>query len=171
MSQFEVLGWQFKRKEADKKIDAPYIKKENDDAAFTINSGYYGYNVHQYSLDVSFENENELIRKYREVSLQPEVDSAITDIINEAISGDENSAPVEIILDDLEQPESIKEKIRNEFDDILELMNFNENAYEIFRKWYVDGRIYYHVILEKNNKNGIKELRYVSPLNIKKVRK
>lgn len=166
----EVKGWQFKRKSSDRKIDAPYIEPENDDAAFVVNSGYYGYNAYQFNLDVSFQDENELIQKYRDTALIPEVDSAITDIVNESISGDEDSAPVEIILDELEQSDNIKNKIKEEFDTILELMNFNENAYEIFKKWYVDGRIYYHIILHPQVKNGIKELRYVSPLNLKKVR-
>lgn len=169
--QIELLGWEFKKSQTDEKIRAAYLAPTNDDAAFVIGQNYYGYNVHQLSLDQTFENENDLIRKYRDISLHPEVDCAITDIVNEAIVGDNESSPIEIVLDDLKQPESIKTKIREEFEYLIKLLDFNSESYEIFRKWYVDGRLFYHIIIDKNAKKcGIKELRYVSPLHIKKIR-
>lgn len=166
----EIFGWQFKKRKDEEKIDAPFIPPQNDDAAFTIGAGYYGYNAYNINVDQTFENENDLIRRYREVALYPEVDTAINHIVNEAICGDEKSSPVEIILDDLEQSEAIKKKISEEFDTILKLLKFNNSAYEIFRKWYVDGKSYYYMIPHENTSKGLKELRYVSPLNIKKVR-
>lgn len=171
MDNFKLLGWQFRKSDTAKKIKAPYIAKENDDAAFIIGQNYYGHNIHQLSLDQTFETENELIRKYRDIALHPEVDAAITDIVNEAIVGDNESAPVEIVLDDLEQKERIKTLISDEFEHIIRLLDFNNRAYEIFRKWYVDGRSIYHIIINDNaKKKGIEELRYISPLHIKKVR-
>ena len=167
----ELLGWEFKKSSSDVKLKAPYIHPHNDDAAFVVGQNYYGHNIHQLSLDQTFETENELIKKYREIALHPEVDAAVTDIVNEAIVGDNESSPVEIVLDDLDVSERIKTLITEEFEKIVKLMDFNNKAYEIFRKWYVDGRTIFHIIINENaKKNGIAELRYISPLHIKKVR-
>jgi len=169
-NNMELLGWEFK-KGSTKKMDAPYLRKENDDAAFVVGSGFYGHNSYHLSFDQSFDSENELIKKYRDLSLLPEIDEAITDIVNESIAGDNDSSPVEIILDNLEVSDKIKDKIRTEFESILKLLDFNSEAYEIYRKWYIDARLYYHIIIsDKPKQNGIKELRYVSPLKIKKIR-
>ena len=171
LNPLEAFGWQFKKKDSDKKIDAPYTQPSNDDAAFVLGSNYYGMSSHSLSIDQSFTNENELILKYREMSLHPEVDSAINDIVNEAVDGSANSSPVEIVLDEMNQSDKIKEKIREEFERIVRMMNFNNDAYEIFRKWYVDGRIHFQIIIDpKNPSKGIKELRYLSSINIKKIR-
>lgn len=130
--------------------------------------GVYGTYV---DLDGSIRTETELVTKYREMAEHPELEQAIDDIINEAIVGDSKDEPVEINLDDLEQPERIKEIIREEFDNVLELLEFNDYSYDIFRKWYVDGRLYYHMIIdEKNPREGIKELRYIDPRHIRKIR-
>ena len=100
---------------------------------------------------------------------QPEAERAIDDIVNEAIVADDNNAPVEIVLDNVEQPESIKKKIREEFEYVLKLMKFNYRGYDIFRNWYVDGRLYYHLIIDiKNPRLGIKEVRHIDPRKIKK---
>ena len=113
----------------------------------------------------------DLIMKYRDISSQPECDAAIEDIINEAIVGDANEAPVNLIMDDLEISDKIKEAVQFEFDTILKLLNFNLNAHEIFRKWYVDGRLPYHIIIDTESpKNGIKELRYIDPAKLRKVK-
>jgi len=117
-------------------------------------------------------NEAALITRYRTMASQPECERAIDDIINEAIVSDEQDAPVSIVLDQIEtMPEQIKDKIRDEFEYILNLLNFNSNAYDIFRNWYVDGRLYYHIMVDSAApRKGIQELRYVDPRKMKKVR-
>ena len=112
----------------------------------------------------------ELVTKYREMSLQPEIDSAVDEITNEIISIDEDVI-INIVLDNTNIPEKVKKVLREEFTNILNLLNFQNRAYEIFRRWYIDGRMYYHVIVdEKDVKSGIKELRYVDPRKIRKIR-
>ena len=140
-----------------------------DDGAVTITqNAHYGTYV---DLEGAVRNELELITRYREMSNHPECDMAITEIVDEAISHDDNGKVVDIILDDLKQPESIKKKIREEFDNVLSMLNFSNLADDIFRRWYIDGRIYFHIIVnEKNPKEGIQELRYVDPRKIRKVR-
>lgn len=166
-----IWGWKFKAPKYPQPIKAPYIPPTNDDGAFAIASNFYGYNVHTLNLEQTFDDDIELIRKYREISLQPEVDLAINELVNEAIIGDNTSVPVDIVLDDLDQPDTIKDKIREEFEHILKLLDFNSEAYEIFRKWYVDGRIFYHIVIDNDNPaDGIQELRYISSIYIKKIR-
>jgi len=140
-----------------------------DDGAVTITqNAHFGTYV---DLEGSVRNELELITRYREMSNHPECDQAITEIVDEAICHDKDGRVVDIVLDDLKQPESIKKKIREEFDTILKMLNFSNLADDIFRRWYIDGRIYYHVIVnEANPKEGIKELRYIDPRKIRKVR-
>ena len=104
------------------------------------------------------------------MSMQPECDSAVEDVVNEAIVMTEEN-PIEIVLDDLKQPNSIKNKIREEFETILEMLDFSNKGYDIFRRWYVDGRLYHHIIInDKDPRDGIKELRYIDPRKIRKVR-
>ena len=130
--------------------------------------GVYGTYV---DLEGTAKTEGELVTRYREMSLQPECDSAIDDVVNEAIVSDEKEDPVEINLDDLEYSESLKNKIREEFEEILQLLDFNNNCYDLFRKWYIDGRLYHHIMIDdKNPRAGIQELRYIDPRRIRKVR-
>ena len=140
-----------------------------DDGAVTITqNAHYGTYV---DLEGAVRNELELITRYREMSNHPECDMAITEIVDEAISHDDKGKVVDIVLDDLKQPESIKKKIREEFDNVLSMLNFSNMADDIFRRWYIDGRIYFHIIVnEKNPKEGIQELRYIDPRKIRKVR-
>ena len=140
-----------------------------DDGAVTITqNAHYGTYV---DLEGSVRNELELITRYREMSNHPECDMAITEIVDEAISHDDKGKVVDIVLDDLKQPESIKKKIREEFDNVLSMLNFSNLADDIFRRWYIDGRIYFHIIVnESNPKEGIQELRYIDPRKIRKVR-
>lgn len=140
-----------------------------DDGAVTITqNAYYGTYV---DLEGSVRNELELITRYREMSNHPECENAIDEIVNEAITHDDDGTVVDIITDKLKQPETIKKKIQEEFENILNLMNFSNLADDIFRRWYIDGRIYYHVIVdEKKPKEGIQELRYIDPRKIRKVR-
>ena len=115
--------------------------------------------------------ELDLIRRYRDISQQPECDSAIEDIVNEAITSDELSQSVMVTLDRLEYSEKIKKLIRKEFDNVLTLLDFEEKGHDIFRRWYVDGRVFYHKVIDKKSpKKGITQLRYIDATKIKKVR-
>jgi hypothetical protein len=140
-----------------------------DDGAVTITqNAHYGTYV---DLEGSVRNELELITRYREMSNHPECDQAITEIVDEAICHDDDGKVVDINLDNLKQPETIKKKITEEFNNILSMLNFSNLADDIFRRWYIDGRVYYHVIVnESNPKEGIQELRYIDPRKIRKVR-
>jgi len=110
---------------------------DDDNAVNIVGGGVYGTYV---DLEGTIKNDSELIRKYREMSLQAECDTAIDDIVNEAIVYQPDEYPVQIVLDKLEQPESIKKKIRDEFGHVLKLLDFGNQGYDIFRRWYVDGR-------------------------------
>ena len=149
---------------------ASFVPPTSDDGSTAIAAGgYYG----QY-LDLegdAAKTDVDLIRKYRISAEQPECDMAIEDIVNESIVHEEHEAPVDINLDDLEQPNSIKKEIKAEFDRVCQLLNFNLNGQDIFRRWYVDGRLYFHIIVnEENRDEGILELRAVDALRIRKVR-
>jgi hypothetical protein len=158
------------------KLEAPldiqsFTLPDNDDAAATIASsaGAYGQYL---DLEGNIKNEAELITKYREMALYPEAELAIDDIVNEAIiMDDRGKPPVSIVLDRTPLSTDIKKKIRDEFDNLISLLDFNDYAYDIFRRWYIDGRLYYHIMIDtKNPKQGIYELRPIDPRQIKKVR-
>ena len=140
-----------------------------DDGAVTITqNAHYGTYV---DLEGSARNEIELITRYREMSNHPECDMAIDEIVNEAISHTENGEVLKIVLDNLKQPDTIKKKIVEEFNNIQKMLNFSNLADDLFKRWYIDGRIYYHVVVnEKDPKKGIQELRYIDPRKIRKVR-
>jgi hypothetical protein len=140
-----------------------------DDGAVTITqNAYYGTYV---DLEGSVRNELELITRYREMSNHPELESAIDDIVNESITHDDSGEVITINLDKLKQPDSIKKKIIEEFNNIQRLLNFSNLADDLFKRWYIDGRIYFHIIVnDKNPKEGIQELRYIDPRKIRKVR-
>jgi hypothetical protein len=122
-------------------------------------------------LEGSVRNEIELITRYREMSNHPECQMAIDEIVNEAITHDDQGKVVDIVLDNLKQPESIKKKIAEEFNMVLKMLNFSNLADDLFKRWYIDGRIFYHVVVnDKNSKEGIQELRYIDPRKIRKVR-
>ena len=140
-----------------------------DDGAVTITqNAHYGTYV---DLEGSVRNELELITRYREMANHPECDMAIDEIVNEAITHDKDGKVMDINLDNLKQPESIKKKIVEEFQNIQKMLNFSNLSDDLFKRWYIDGRIYYHVIVnDKNPKDGIQELRYIDPRKIRKVR-
>ena len=118
-----------------------------------------------------YRSEYDLIRRYREMALHPEVDGAIEDIVNEAIVSDTNDSPVEIELSNLNVSDGLKKKIREEFKTVLELLDFDKKAHEIYRNWYVDGRLYYHKVIDiKNPTDGIQELGYIDALKMRFVR-
>jgi len=154
---------------ANKKVVSPVIANEEDKSDFYISSGFYGQYV---DIEGVYKTEFDLIRRYREMSLHPECDSAIEDIVNEAIVSDLNDSPVEIELSNLPASPKLKEIIREEFKFIKEIIGFDNKCHEIFRNWYVDGRIYYHKVIDITKpQEGIKEVRYIDPLKIKHIRK
>ena len=163
----QLFGFSIKSKAEELKGQSP-IPPSADDAVTTVAGGYFGSYV---DIDGVARNEFDLIRRYRDMSMHPEVDSAIDEIVNEAINSGLDDTPVSIELSNLEVSESIKKKIREEFQYLLRLLHFDTRAHEIFRTWYIDGRIYYHKVVDlANPKAGILELRYIDPLKIKKVR-
>ena len=167
----ELFGFEIKRKKEDKEQQkiVSFAPPTNDDGALSIASGgVYGTYV---DLDGSVRTEAELVTKYRAMAMDPTIDLAIQDICNEAIVEDSDEETVSIVLDELKTPDSIKKRIREEFDFLLHKLEFNYLSYEVFRRWYIDGRLYYHVIIDESKPSkGIVELRYVDPRYIKKVR-
>jgi len=163
----QLFGFSIKSKTEELKGQSP-IPPSADDAVTTVAGGYFGSYV---DIDGIARNEFDLIRRYRDMAMHPEVDSAIDEIVNESINAGMNDTPVSIELSNLEVSEAIKKKIREEFQYLLRLLHFDTRAHEIFRTWYIDGRLYYHKVIDlANPKLGITELRYIDPLKIKKVR-
>ena len=149
-------------------IVSPVPKNNEDGVDNYIASGFYGQYV---DIEGAYKSEFDLIRRYREMALHPEADGAIEDVVNEAIVSDLYDSPVEVELSNLQVGEPIKAKIREEFTYIKELMDFDRKSHEIFRNWYVDGRLYYLKVIDmKNPQDGIQDLRYIDPLKIKFVR-
>ncbi len=170
----QLFGFEIKRAKDEQVLPIPsVVPPSNQDGSTVVNTGvnaggYYGMVV---DLDASLKNENDLIRRYREIAQYTDCDAAIEDIINEALISDETKQPIEIILDDLKVSSGIKNKIADEFSEVLRLLKFNDRGHEIFRQWYIDGRLYYQVLLDENNvKAGIQELRFIDPRKIRKIK-
>ena len=167
----QLFGFEISRKKQQSEdiTNRTFAIPQNDDGAVTIQSGaYYGTYV---DLDGVVRNEIELITRYREMSMQPELETAIDEIVNEAIVNDEQTKGVELNTDDLKQPDSIKKKITEEFEYILKMLNFGNMGHDLFRRWYIDGRLFYHIVVDEKRPNlGIQELRYIDPRRIRKIR-
>ena len=167
----ELFGYSIKRAnqgKIDKKSVSPVPPNEEDGAVSIAAGGHYGYFV---DLDGGGKNEHELLRRYREMSLHPEVDGAIEDIINEAVVSDLYESPVQIELSNLDSSNKVKKLIREEFEYVKKLLDFDKKSHEIFRRWYVDGRLYYHKLIDfEDPTKGITELRYIDPQKIKLVK-
>jgi len=149
-------------------IVSPVPPNNEDGVDFYLQSGFYGQYV---DIEGVYKNESELIKRYREMALHPECDKAIEDVVNEAIVSDLYDSPVEIELSNLNASDRLKSAIREEFKYLKEILDFDKKCHEIFRNWYVDGRIYYLKVIDvKNPSEGIKELRYIDPLKIKHIR-
>ena len=147
---------------------SPVPQNEADKSDYYVSSGFYGQYV---DIEGVFRNEYDLIKRYREMSLHPECDEAIEDVVNEAIVSDLNDTPVEIDLSNLPAGDNIKKIIRDEFKYIKDLLDFDSKSHEIFRNWYVDGRLYYHKVIDLEDPHGgIQELRYIDALKVKYVR-
>ena len=166
----ELFGFEIKRKQ-EKQLPSVVMPTPDDGSTVTssVNAGAY------YSLVVDMEgvvkNENDLIRRYREVAQYPDCDTAIDDIVNEAIVVEEDVEAVKIIADDIQVSDSIKKKIREEFHNVLALLKFSEKGHDLFRQWYIDGRLNFHILIdEKQPRNGIVELRPIDPRKIRRIK-
>ena len=147
---------------------SPVPPNNEDGNDHYMSSGFFGSYV---DMEGIYRTEYDMIKRYRELALQPEADSAIEDIVNEAIVSDTNDTPVQINLDNLNASDGIKDKVRKEFKHICDLLDFDKKAHEIYRNWYVDGRIYYHKIIDlKKPEEGIQELRYIDAIKMRYVR-
>ena len=168
---FEIFGFKIERKNqgaANASIPA-FTMPENDDGSMMVSgAGAYGTSL---DLDGQYKTEIELILKYREMAQTSDCEIAIDNIINESIVIDDTRNPVDIILDKTNLSDGIKKKVINEFNTVLDLLNFNNFGYDIFRRWYVEGKLYYHIMIDENNPNlGIVELRSLDATKIKKVK-
>lgn len=164
---FDLFGFSINRKKEELPSFVPVIK--DDGAVVVQGSGAYGTYL---DIEGAISSEAELIDRYRDMATYPQVEHAIDDIINELIVQEPETKPVEIILDDLkEESEKLNDLIVKEFDNVLNLLEFNESCHDIAEKWYIDGRLLYHAIVDENNrKEGIQELRYIDPRKIRKIR-
>ena len=165
----QVFGFEIKRKNPQLDVGSVVTPPSDDGSTVVASaSAYYGMVM---DIEGVVKNENDLIRRYREASQYADCDAAIEDIINEAIISDEHEQTVKVNLDTLKVSDGIKKKIREEFDQILRLFKFNIKGHDIFRSWYIDGRLYYHILIdEKNIKQGIVEMRYVDPRKIRRIK-
>jgi hypothetical protein len=168
----QLFGFEISRtseEEAEKENLQAIVPANQDEAVQEIApGGIYGTYL---DMEASAKTEADLVTRYREMAMQPECDAAVEDIINDAIIMENNVYPVELILDESKLPSRVKKIVREEFDKLLEILDFGNKGYEIFRRWYVDGRVYYQIVIDKNDpREGIKELRYIDPRKIKKMR-
>jgi hypothetical protein len=164
----QIFGFEIARKKEQPQLTV--VTPQNDDGSTTVNSaaGYYAQVI---NLEATIKSENDLIRRYREVAQYSDCDSAIDDIVNEAIVSDEEHAPVKLLLDGVKLSSPIKKKIEEEFKNVFKLLKFDSRGHDIFRSWYIDGRLYYQILVdEKNPKDGIVELRQVDPRKIRKIK-
>jgi len=164
----ELFGFKFEKIKDDKGSEK-FTPPTPDDGTIDIaGGGFFGQIL---NTDGRERTEQDLIRRYRDIANQPECDSAIEDIVNEGIVSDERDQSVSIVLDQLQYPKKIKDTITQEFNQILTLLDFNVKGHDIFRRWYVDGRLFYHKVINKSApRKGIQELRYIEPRKIRKVR-
>ena len=149
-------------------VVSPVPPNRQDGSEYYVSSGFYGSYV---DIEGVYRTENDLLRRYRQMSLYPECDSAIEDIVNEAIVSDTHDSPIEIELSNLNASDGIKKKIREEFKFVCELLDFDKKAHEIFRNWYIDGRLYYNKVIDQKDPHaGIQELRYIDASRMKYIR-
>jgi len=170
----DLFGFNFGKKKTSKKVSEEipksFVAPDSYDGAFTVETGgFFGTYV---DFSGSIRDENQLINRYRSLALYPECDSAIEDIVNEAIVADKSKNMINIDLDNINLSDNIKSKITAEFKNVFNTLDFKNKGHEIFRRWYIDSKVYYHVILDnKNPLRGILELRPIDPVKIKKIRK
>jgi len=171
--KYQFAGWQFKatkKQTSNMRKLGSFARPMDIDGSYTIEAsgGFFGQAI---DLDAVFQSEVELIQKYREISSIPEVDMAIEDIVTASIVTGDQEQIIELDLGKTEVDEATKEKMQESFDEILELLDFNTECYDLFRRWYIDGKIYFHKIVDTNKpKNGIQELRQIDPTRMQKIR-
>jgi len=164
----ELFGFTIKRSGGDKATS--FVAPSTDDGAYDVSS-YSGFGGQYYGAESAPKNDFDLVRKYRQSAEHPEADGAIEDIVNEAIISNEGQPSVSISLDYVELSDPIKKKIQGEFKHILRMLHWQDKSHDIFKRWYIDGRIYFHKMVEDDApKAGIVELRYIDPRNIRKIR-
>jgi len=164
----QLFGFKFERIKDEKGQEKFTLPSTDDGTTEVAGGGFFGQVL---DTDGRERSEQDLIRRYRDIATQPECDSAIEDIVNESIVSDEKDQSVSISLDNLQYSETIKKRIRSEFDTVLRLLDFNTKGHDIFRRWYIDGRLFYHKVIDKSDlKKGLVEVRYIDPKKIKKVR-
>ena len=167
----KIFGFDIKRAEEENEIPVSFAEPSNDDGAITVGNALGGFYNTILDMEGSAKTESELITRYRHMAMQPEVSQAIDDIVNEAISVDTNDRVVEISLGETQLSDKVKKTVVKEFDNILALFDFTNNAYDMFHKFYVDGRLNYHIIIDPEDvKKGVLELRYVDPRKLKLIR-
>jgi len=165
----KIFGFEIQRKKPEADVGSVVTPTSDDGTAIFSSSStaYYGTVM---DIEGIIKNENDLIRRYREVAQYADCDAAIEDIVNEAITSDEDQ-PIEINLDDLKVSDAIKKKIKDEYQNIFKLLKFEEKGHEIFRSWYIDGRLYYNVLIDENNiRQGIVELRFIDPRKVRRIK-
>jgi hypothetical protein len=165
-----IFGFEIKRAKDDEE-NVSFAEPINDDGALNVGAALGGAYGLLLDIEGSAKTEAELVTRYRSMAMTPEIQQAVDEVVNESISVSSHERSVEVVLDDLELPKKVKDKIEEEFDNILRLLDFSNTGYETFSKFYVDGRINYHLIIDEENlKNGIKELRYLDPRKIRLIR-
>ena len=165
----ELFGFSITRVKKPQDPKQAFTQPQADDGTQTIAAGgYYGQYL---DMEGQTKTEQDLIRRYREIALHPECDMAIEDIINESIVANEVKDAIRLNLEYLPFGKDVRRKIEDEFKEVLRLMNFHTRGHDIFRRWYVDGRLYYHKVIDREStRKGITELRYIDPRKIKKIR-
>ncbi len=172
----QLFGFEIKRKsdEADDKRIRSFVEPNEGDGSINVTATVPGAGAAMSSvvdMEGYAKSEAELVQKYRDMLQQPEVQQAVDDVVNEAVIVSYDSAPISCVTDDVKLSDGIRKKIRDEFSTILELLDFSNYGYDIFQKWYVDGRLNYHILIdEKDAKSGIQEIRYIDPRKIRKIR-
>lgn len=169
----KIFGFEINRAEEETGQNAPvsFVEPQNDDGAINVGNALGGFYGTMLDMEGAAKTESELVTKYRGMAMHPEISQAVDEVVNEAINVDTDDSVVEIQLDDTELPDKVQNKIREEFENVLNLFDFRNNAYDIFSKFYIDGRLNYHMMIDNDNvKKGIVELRYVDPRKIKLIR-
>ena len=165
----ELFGFRIERSKKDQGAGTSFSTPTPDDGTIDVaGGGFFGQIL---DVDGREKTELDLIRRYRDISTQSECDAAIEDIVNEGIVANQKDQAIALDLDRFPYSDKIKRKIRKEFEEVLRLLDFEAKGHDVFRRWYVDGRLYYHKIIDKKDpRKGITEIRYVDPTKIKKVR-